>query len=70
MEKLFRKFAGNGRSADTQMIDSTHVKAHRSAGGGTYGPPRPQVVFQSAQTVCTNVSGLLAMPLAKMPDSG
>ena len=24
----------NGRSTDTQMIDSTHVKAHRSAAGG------------------------------------
>ena len=36
-EQLFRKFAGNGRSADTQMIDSTHVKAHRSAAGGKGG---------------------------------
>jgi len=26
-----------GRSADTQMIDSTHVKAHRSAAGGKGG---------------------------------
>jgi hypothetical protein len=25
--------AGNGRSTDVQMIDSTHVKAHRSAAG-------------------------------------
>src|SRR5262245_48081296 len=31
-----------------------------------YEPPRRQVVFQMAQTVCTNVSGLSAMPLAKM----
>jgi transposase len=30
-ENLFRKLAGSGRSADTQMIDSTHVKAHRVA---------------------------------------
>jgi len=37
-ENLFRKLAGNGRSADTQMIDSTHVKAHRSAAGGKGGP--------------------------------
>ena len=36
-ENLFRKLAGNGRSADTQMIDSTHVKAHRSAAGGKGG---------------------------------
>ena len=45
-ENLFRELAGNGRSTDTQMIDSTHVKAHRSAvGRKTYGPPRRQVVF-------------------------
>jgi len=36
-ENLFRQFAGNGRSADTQMIDSTHIKAHRSASGGKGG---------------------------------
>jgi transposase len=30
-ENLFRELAGNGRSIDTQMIDSTHIKAHRSA---------------------------------------
>jgi transposase len=32
-ENLFRELARNGRSTDTQMIDSTHVKAHRSAAG-------------------------------------
>ena len=36
-ENLFRNLAGSGRSADTQMIDSTHVKAHRSASGGKGG---------------------------------
>jgi transposase len=36
-ENLFRQLAANGRSADTQMIDSTHVKAHRSAAGGKGG---------------------------------
>mgnify|MGYP003290444251 CR=1 FL=1 len=36
-ENLFRKLAGNGRCADTQMIDSTHIKAHRSASGGKGG---------------------------------
>jgi transposase len=36
-ESLFRALAGQGRSADTQMIDSTHVKAHRSAAGGKGG---------------------------------
>jgi transposase len=36
-EHLFRELAGNGQSTDTQMIDSTHVKAHRSAAGGKGG---------------------------------
>ena len=36
-ENLFRELAGNGRSTDTQMINSTHVKAHRSAAGGKGG---------------------------------
>ncbi len=36
-ELLFRELAGNGRSNNTQMIDSTHVKAHRSAAGGKGG---------------------------------
>ena len=36
-EKLFRELAQRGRSTDTQMIDSTHIKAHRSAAGGKGG---------------------------------
>ena len=36
-ERLFRKLAIRGRSTETQMIDSTHVKAHRSASGGKGG---------------------------------
>lgn len=36
-ERLFRELAARGRSGDIQMIDSTHVKAHRSAGGGKGG---------------------------------
>jgi transposase len=36
-EKLFRALAGNGEASDTQMIDSTYVKAHRSAAGGKGG---------------------------------
>ena len=36
-ENLFRRLASGGRSAHTQMIDSTHVKAHRSASGGKGG---------------------------------
>ena len=36
-ERLFRELAARGRSGETQMIDSTHVKAHRSAAGGKGG---------------------------------
>ena len=36
-EQLFRELAARGRSGETQMIDSTHVKAHRSASGGKGG---------------------------------
>ena len=36
-ESLFNALAGRGRSNHTQMIDSTHVKAHRSASGGKGG---------------------------------
>ena len=36
-ERLFRALAARGRSGEVQMIDSTHVKAHRSAAGGKGG---------------------------------
>jgi transposase len=36
-ERLFRELAARGRSGGIQMIDSTHVKAHRSAAGGKGG---------------------------------
>jgi len=36
-ENIFRTLAARGRSMHTQMIDSTHVKAHRSASGGQGG---------------------------------
>ena len=42
-ENLFRELAGNGRSTDTQMIDSTHVKAHRSAAGAKGGEQKQAV---------------------------
>ena len=42
-ETLFRKLAGSGRSTDTQMIDSTHIKAHRSAVGGKGGEKKQAV---------------------------
>jgi transposase len=36
-ERLFRALAARGRSTDLQMIDSTHIKAHRSAAGAKRG---------------------------------
>jgi transposase len=36
-ERLFRELVARGRSDATQMIDSTHIKAHRSASGGKGG---------------------------------
>jgi transposase len=36
-ERLFRELAGRGRSTHTQMIDSTYIKAHRSASGAKRG---------------------------------
>jgi len=36
-ERLFRVLAARGRSTSTQMIDSTHIKAHRSASGAKRG---------------------------------
>src|SRR5712691_6048783 len=36
-ENLFRELAGNGRSTDTQMIDSTDRKRPRSGAGGKRG---------------------------------
>jgi transposase len=36
-ENPFRELAASGRSTYTQMIDSTHVEAHRSASGGKEG---------------------------------
>lgn len=36
-ENLFRALAKQGRSTQTQMIDSTYIKAHRSAAGAKRG---------------------------------
>jgi transposase len=36
-ERMFRSCAAKGRATDVQMIDSTHIKAHRSASGAKRG---------------------------------
>jgi transposase len=52
-ENPFRELAGCARSADTQMIDSTHVKAHRSAAGGKGGldVEMPHRLFEDGEAV-------------------
>ena len=47
-EKLFRALADRGRSTETQMIDSTHIKAHRSASGGKGGSRNRLLVARAA----------------------
>jgi transposase len=48
-------------------IDSTTVRAHVSAAGGNVWPaPSASGFCGWPKTVCTNVSGLPAMPLTKM----
>ena len=36
-ERMFRALAAKGRATDVQMIDSTHIKAHRSTSGAKRG---------------------------------
>jgi len=48
-EDLFHALAARGRAAHTQMIDSTHVKAHRSASGGKGGSKIRRLVGRAAE---------------------
>jgi len=50
-EGLFRAFAQRGRSTETQMIDSTHIKAHRSASGGKGGSRNRRSVAHEAGAI-------------------
>ena len=50
-ERLFRELAGRGRSTDTQMIDSTHVQAHRSASGAKRGSRRKLLDARAAGAI-------------------
>jgi transposase len=47
-EKLFRELAGREAATETHMIDSTHVKAHRSASGGKGGSRRKRLDARAA----------------------
>jgi transposase len=50
-ERLFHELAGRGRAKDTQMIDSTHIKAHRSASGGKGGSRRRRLDARAAGAI-------------------
>ena len=50
-ESLFRARADRGRSTDTQMIDSTHIKAHRSASGGKGGSKNRRLDARAAGAI-------------------
>ena len=50
-EKLFKELADCGKSADMQMIDSTHVKAHRSAAGGKGGTRDRRLAARAAGAI-------------------
>jgi transposase len=47
-ERMFEELASRRRSTDTQMIDSTHIKAHRSASGGKGGSKIRRLVGREA----------------------
>lgn len=50
-ERLFRELAARGRSDATQMIDSTHIKAHRSATGGKGGRKTRRSAVRAADAI-------------------
>jgi transposase len=50
-ERLFRELAKSGRSTHTLMIDSTHIKAHRSASGAKRGSISRRLVAREAGAI-------------------
>lgn len=50
-ERLFRELASRSRSRQTQMIDSTYVKAHRSASGGKGGSRNRRLAAHAAGAI-------------------
>jgi transposase len=50
-ERLFRALATRGRSISTQMIDSTYIKAHRSASGAKRGNTGRRLVAREAGAI-------------------
>jgi transposase len=58
-ERLFRERAARGRSTEVQMIDSTHVKAHRSAAGGKRGNFTRRLVARAAGVTRKSTQSLM-----------
>lgn len=50
-ERLFLELAKRGRAMATQMIDSTHIKAHRSASGGKGGSRNRRLAAHEAGAI-------------------
>jgi transposase len=50
-ENLFRALVKRGQATATQMIDSTHIKAHRSAAGGKGGPKNRRLAVLEAGAI-------------------
>ena len=65
-KRIFDTLASKSRDS-LYLIDSTIVKAHRAASGAKrMARPVVKWPFHLVSTICENVSGLSAAPLAKM----
>ena len=58
-ERLFRELAARGRSTETQMIDTTHIKAHRSASGGKGGSRNRRLDARAAGAIRRSTQSLM-----------
>jgi len=58
-ERLFRELAERGRSADIQMIDSTHAKAHRCASGAKRGNRAKRLDAHAAGAIRKSMQSLM-----------
>jgi transposase len=58
-ERLFRALAQRGRSTAVQMIDATHVKAHRSAAGAKRGSTSRRLAARAAGATRKSTQSLM-----------
>jgi hypothetical protein len=63
-DRIFAALAAEGPKPERIMVDSTHLKAHRTAASLLKRMARPvrKSVASMACSVCINVSGLRAFP--------